>query len=51
MSRNKCPAKKHRLIKATRQNKRVPLWVIVKTNRRVMTHPKRRHWRRSSVKA
>ncbi|HID26589.1 MAG: 50S ribosomal protein L39e [Methanosarcinales archaeon] len=46
----KMKGKKKRLAKAYNQNKRVPLWVIVKTNRKVVTHPKRRHWRRSSIK-
>ncbi|MDD4094083.1 MAG: hypothetical protein PHF94_05655 [Methanothrix sp.] len=27
----------------------MPSWVIVKTMRKVVTHPKRRHWRRSSL--
>jgi len=42
--------KKKRLAKATKQNRRVPGWVIVRTNRTVNTHPKRRHWRRSRLK-
>ncbi|HDM36203.1 MAG TPA: 50S ribosomal protein L39e [Candidatus Syntrophoarchaeum butanivorans] len=42
--------KKLRLAKAVKQNRRVPVWVIVKTNRGVLTHPKRRNWRRSSLK-
>ncbi|MDD4497752.1 MAG: 50S ribosomal protein L39e [Methanosarcinaceae archaeon] len=41
---------KMRLAKAHNQNTRVPMWVIVKTNRKVVTHPKRRHWRKSSLK-
>jgi len=41
---------KIKLAKAFGQNKRVPLWVMVKTNRAVTTHPKRRGWRRSSIK-
>ncbi len=41
---------KMRLAKAHRQNQRVPMWAIVKTNRNVVTHPKRRNWRRSSLK-
>ncbi|QLC49652.1 50S ribosomal protein L39e [Methanolobus zinderi] len=41
---------KMRLAKAHRQNHRVPVWAIVKTNRKVVGHPKRRHWRRSSLK-
>ncbi|MBN1134005.1 MAG: 50S ribosomal protein L39e [Methanosarcinaceae archaeon] len=40
---------KTRLAKAHKQNHRVPSWVIIKTNRKVVSHPKRRHWRRSSV--
>lgn len=45
----KMKGKKIRLAKAFNQNRRVPAWVIVKTMRRVVTHPKRRHWRRSSL--
>lgn len=45
----KTKGKKKRLAKAHNQNQRVPAWVIVKTNRHVMTHPKRRHWRRSTL--
>ncbi|WP_300607224.1 50S ribosomal protein L39e [Methanohalophilus sp.] len=41
---------KKRLAKAHVQNQRVPAWAIIKTNRKVVTHPKRRHWRRSSLK-
>jgi large subunit ribosomal protein L39e len=42
--------KKIRLAKANNQNRRVPAWIIVKTNRKVSTHPKRRHWRRNKLK-
>ncbi len=42
-------AKKKRLAKAAKQNRRVPAWVIMKTNRRFQTHPKRHHWRRSKL--
>jgi large subunit ribosomal protein L39e len=42
--------KKIRLAKANKQNRRVPAWIMVKTNRRVSTHPKRRHWRRTNLK-
>jgi large subunit ribosomal protein L39e len=45
----KTKGKKKRLAKAQNQNQRVPAWVIVKTQRNVMTHPKRRHWRRSTL--
>ncbi|MFQ5979175.1 MAG: 50S ribosomal protein L39e [Candidatus Heimdallarchaeota archaeon] len=49
MARNKPTAKKTRLGKATRQNRTVPTWVIVKTRGRVRTHPKRRQWRTSRL--
>jgi len=45
----KSKGKKIRLAKYTNQNRRVPAWVIMKTNRAVMTHPKRRSWRRTSL--
>ena len=45
----KSKAKKKRLAKLKRQNTRVPLWVMVKTNRDVTQNPKRRHWRRSDT--
>ena len=41
---------KTRLEKARKQNASVPTWVIVKTNRSVRTHPKRRAWRRRKLK-
>ncbi len=50
MSRNKSLGKKKRLNKATKQNRRVPAWIIMKTNRRFLRHPKRRNWRRSNLK-
>ncbi|MHC1579747.1 MAG: 50S ribosomal protein L39e [Candidatus Alkanophagales archaeon] len=42
--------RKLKLAKALKQNRRVPAWVIIRTNRRVVTHPKRRHWRRTKLK-
>jgi large subunit ribosomal protein L39e len=50
MSSIKSYAKKSRLLKATRQNRRVPLWVMVKTKRKVSNNPKRRSWRHSRLK-
>ncbi len=41
---------KIRLAKACEQNRRVPAWVTMKTKRAVTTHPKRRTWRRSTLK-
>ncbi|MDE0574061.1 MAG: 50S ribosomal protein L39e [Candidatus Poseidoniales archaeon] len=49
MSRNKPYAKKKRLNKVTKTNRRVPVWVMMRTNRKVTTHPKRHHWRRSKL--
>ncbi len=43
--------KKIRLAKALKQNRRIPLWVIVKTKRKVLINPKRRHWRRTKIRA
>ncbi len=45
MTRHKPHAMKRRLQKATNSNRRVPAWVIVRTSRRFLRHPKRRHWR------
>lgn len=42
----KTKGKKKRLAKKTNQNQRVPAWVMMKTNREVNNHPKRRNWRR-----
>ena len=41
---------KKRLCKRCIQNSRVPIWVIIKTKRAVTTNPKRRNWRRSSLR-
>ena len=49
MARNKPTAKKRRLLQAGKQNRRVPVWVILKTNRRTTTHGKRHQWRRSKL--
>jgi len=51
MARNKPAAKKRRLAKAGKEIKPVPTWVVAKTMGRVRTSPKRRHWRRSKIKA
>ena len=45
MTRHKPHAMKRRLQRATNSNRRVPAWVIVRTSRRFLRHPKRRHWR------
>ncbi len=41
---------KKKLAKAGKQNRRVPIWVIMRTKRKVVTHPKRRHWRRTKLR-
>ena len=50
MSRNKPSGLKIRLISKLKENSAVPTWVIVKSKRKVRTHPQRRHWRRSKLK-
>jgi large subunit ribosomal protein L39e len=51
LARNKPTAKKRRLVKAGQRAKPVPAWVMAKTRGRVRRHAKRRHWRRSKIKA
>jgi large subunit ribosomal protein L39e len=48
-NRRKSSARKVRLFKAVRSNRRVPAWVIQRTNRTVTRHPKRRSWRRGNL--
>ncbi len=50
MARNKPHARKLRLARALNANSPVPVWVVIKTARRFMYNPKRRHWRRSKLK-
>ncbi len=50
MARYKDPAFKNRLAKAYKSNRAPPVWVIARTNGRVRTNPKRRHWRRTKLK-
>ncbi|MEM0157950.1 MAG: 50S ribosomal protein L39e [Thermoplasmataceae archaeon] len=50
MSRNKELGRKIRLLKRVKENRRVPGWVMMKTARRVTQNPKRRSWRRNSLK-
>jgi large subunit ribosomal protein L39e len=42
--------RKIRLAKACEQNRRVPAWVMLRTKRKVASHPQRRNWRRSTLK-
>ncbi|RJS76156.1 50S ribosomal protein L39e [Candidatus Bathyarchaeota archaeon] len=50
MARYKPTAKKRRLIRAGKQNKAVPAWVIAKTQGKVRVNTRRRHWRRNKLK-
>jgi len=50
VTRNKPPAMKCRLNKAVKENRRVPAWVMIRTNRNFLRHPKRRSWRMSRLK-
>ncbi|MHA1984383.1 MAG: 50S ribosomal protein L39e [Candidatus Hodarchaeales archaeon] len=50
MARNKPTGKKIRLGNRLKQNRTVPTWVIMRTQRKVRNHPKRRQWRQSRLK-
>jgi large subunit ribosomal protein L39e len=50
LARNKHVATKKRLMAKVKENSRVPAWVMMKTNRRVTTNPKRRTWKRNKLK-
>lgn len=50
MASKKPLGKKLRLMKATKSNRRVPAWIMQRTSRRFTNHPKRRTWRRSTLK-
>jgi len=50
MATAKHVAKKIRLLKAGKSNRRVPAWVMQRTDRKFTTHPKRRSWRTRQLK-
>lgn len=50
MSRNKEAARKGRLMKKVNSNRRIPGWVMMKTDRKLTQNTKRRHWRRNYLK-
>jgi large subunit ribosomal protein L39e len=50
MTRNKPPAMKTRLNRKVKQNRRVPAWVMMRTNRTFVRHPHRRSWRQNKLK-
>ncbi len=50
MAKVKDTSKKNRLVKAGRQAKSPPTWVIVKTNRHMRATPQQRNWRQRKLK-
>lgn len=50
MSRHKPLAKKLRLLRAGKSNRRVPAWIVQRTAKRFTRHPKQRTWRRNKLK-
>jgi large subunit ribosomal protein L39e len=48
-NRRKSLARKVRLFRAVKRNRRVPAWVMQRTSRRFTKHPKRRTWRRGHM--
>ncbi|MCK4615039.1 MAG: 50S ribosomal protein L39e [Thermoplasmata archaeon] len=50
MATHKPLGKKIRLNKETKRNRRVPAWVMQRTARRFVRHPKRHHWRKGRLK-
>jgi large subunit ribosomal protein L39e len=50
MGSMKSSRKKTALGAALRKNKRIPIFVIAKTNRRIRTNPHARNWRRRKLK-
>ncbi len=50
MARNKHVARKLRLASAFKRNSSIPVWVVIKTLRKVPYRPRLRNWRRSKLK-
>lgn len=50
MARNKPLAKKLRMARAARRTQGVPTWAIQKTSGKVRQHPKKRNWKRNTLK-
>jgi large subunit ribosomal protein L39e len=50
MGSMKSSKKKTALASAMRKNKRVPVFVVAKTNRRIRANPHARNWRRRKLK-
>ncbi|MHB8395925.1 MAG: 50S ribosomal protein L39e [Thermoplasmataceae archaeon] len=50
MSRNKELGRKIRILKKIKSNRRVPGWVMMRTDRKFTQNEKRRHWRKNKLK-
>lgn len=50
MGKVKTQSTKARLGKALKQNRRIPVFVIARTNRRITQNRERRHWRSQKLK-
>ena len=50
MSKRKSSELKKKLAKALTQNRRLPVFVIARTKKKVSRNPKARHWRHRKMK-
>ncbi|MEK6953904.1 MAG: 50S ribosomal protein L39e [Candidatus Micrarchaeota archaeon] len=50
MSRNKSEKRKKKLVKAGKQNRRIPVFAIAKTNRKLTFNRFSRNWRTKKLK-
>ncbi|MDP3742624.1 MAG: 50S ribosomal protein L39e [Candidatus Micrarchaeota archaeon] len=50
MSRYKTPELKTKLAKALKQNRRIPVFVVARTKRKVTFNRKTRNWRQKKLK-
>jgi|TARA_B100000508_G_scaffold20834_1_gene14204 large subunit ribosomal protein L39e len=49
MGARKHSGRKIRLMKKIKQTSSVPAWIMLRTNKKVRTNPKRRAWRQTDV--
>lgn len=50
MARAKHVARKLRLASEAKSNRAIPIWVVVKTLRKIPWRPRLRYWKRSKLK-
>ncbi|MFW9921759.1 MAG: 50S ribosomal protein L39e [Candidatus Thorarchaeota archaeon] len=50
MARSIPLGKKIRTARAAKRTQGVPTWVVMKTGGKVKQHPKKRHWKRNTLK-